>query len=214
MDGKTATSDVQISEQDQKGAVKSGSLDSLIPNIAYSRQVYSLAAYFMFMLLFSFWLLFDVWSEKFVLMRFLGLNEKALADPLLRTINFTIIGGLFGSILFHIRHLFTYYAKTTGDYNPRWFPKYITGPWEGAALALIVLSLIRGGVALFGGSMGTDVTGANNFSAFGVGALVGFGMRDVVGWLGNLVQTMFTVHAPGQPEGPSGLATRDGKSPD
>jgi len=60
-------------------------------------------------------------------------------------------------------------------------------------MALIVLSLIRGGVALYGGSTGTDVEPVNNFAAIGTGALVGFGMRDVVGWLGNLVQTMFTI---------------------
>ena len=59
-------------------------------------------------------------------------------------------------------------------------------------MALVVLSLIRGGVALFGGSTGTDVDAVNNFAAIGTGALVGFGMRDVVGWLGSLVQTMFT----------------------
>ena len=63
-------------------------------------------------------------------------------------------------------------------------------------MAMVVLSLIRGGVAVFGGSMGTDVTGASNFAAFGTGALVGFGMRDVVGWLESLVKTMFTIQGP------------------
>jgi len=58
-------------------------------------------------------------------------------------------------------------------------------------MAMIVLALIRGGVALFGGSQGTEVNDTNNFAAFGVGALVGFGMRDVVGWIGGLVRTMF-----------------------
>lgn len=37
-------------------------------------------------------------------------------------------------------------------------------------MAMIVLALIRGGVALFGGSQGTDVNDTNNFAAFGVDA--------------------------------------------
>jgi len=35
------------------------------------------------------------------------------------------------------------------------------------------------------------VAEGNTFVAFGIGALVGFGIREVVGWLGNLVKTMF-----------------------
>jgi hypothetical protein len=63
-------------------------------------------------------------------------------------------------------------------------------------MAMVVLALIRGGVAVFGGSMRTDVTGAGNFAAFGTGALVGFGMRDVVGWLESLVKVVFTIQEP------------------
>ena len=75
-------------------------------------------------------------------------------------------------------------------------------------MAMVVLALIRGGVAVFGGSMGTDVTGASNFAAFGTGALVGFGMREVVGWLEGLVKTMFTTKEPEDSNG----STHDGKS--
>lgn len=160
----------------------------------YSKQVSFLVGYFIALLLFSFWFLFDVWSNNFVLLRLIGVTAVALEEPLLRTIGFTITGGFLGSILYHIRVLFHYYAKR--KYDPRWFGKYLTAPWEGASLAMVVLALIRGGVTVFGGSTGTDVTAASNFAAFGVGALVGFGMRDVVGWLGYLIQNMFTVRQP------------------
>jgi hypothetical protein len=127
------------------------------------------------------------------LIRWVGLKGEALVDPLLRTIGFTIIGGVLGSLLYHIRVLFFHFAQKK-NYDPAWLGKYITAPWEGAGMALVVLSLIRGGVAVFGGSMGTDIKGVNNFAAFGTGALVGFGMRDVVGWLGMLISTMFTIN--------------------
>ena len=172
----------------------------------HSRQVYAIVVYYMAVLFFSFWFLFDTWSSNFALMRLMGVSGQALEDPLLRTIGFTIVGGLMGSLLYQIRVLFHFYAREK-EYDPRWLGKYITGPWEGAGMAMVVLALIRGGVAVFGGSMGTDVTGASNFAAFGTGALVGFGMRDVVGWLESLVKTMFTVQTP-EPEGPS----EDGES--
>ena len=161
----------------------------------YSRQVHVIVVYYLVVLFFSFWFLFDTWSSNFTLMRLIGVSRQALEEPLLRTIGFTIVGGVIGSLLYQIRALFDHYARR-GTYDPRWFGKYITGPWEGAGMAMVVLSLIRGGVAVFGGSMGTDVTGAGNFAAFGTGALVGFGMRDVIRWLESLVKTVFTIQAP------------------
>lgn len=161
----------------------------------HARQVYALVAYYLIVLFFSFWFLLDTWGSQFALMRLIGLRGETLEDPLLRTIGFTFVGGIMGSLLYQIRSLFYFYAlKKT--YDPAWFGKYITAPWEGAGMAMVVLSLIRGGVSVFGGSMGTDVTGASNFAAFGTGALVGFGMRDVVGWLGSLIHTMFTIRRP------------------
>ena len=160
----------------------------------YSQQVTILVVYYFVALLFSFWFLFDVWSSNFILFRAIGVGGEVIKDPLLRTIGFTIVGGLLGNILHQIRVLFQFYIKK--GYDPRWFGKYLTSPLEGAGMAIVVLSLIRGGVALFGGSTGTEVTAVNNFAALGTGALVGFGMREVVGWLGNLVHTMFTIPTP------------------
>jgi hypothetical protein len=158
--------------------------------LVYFWQVNALIAYFILMLLGGFWFLLDVWSGNFTILRGFGLSGEILTDPLLKTIGYTMVGAVFGSVLFQIRSLFNFYLKS-GKYDPRWIGKYISAPWESAAMALVVLSLIRGGVALFGGSSGTDVNATNNFAAFGTGALVGYGMRDVVKWLGRLVISMF-----------------------
>ena len=155
----------------------------------YGRLVNWLTLYLMAVLFFSFWFLLDIWSGNFTSMKLMGISGKALEDPLLATIGFTMGGGLFGGILYHMRMLYRYH--TSGAFSLRWTGKYLSAPWESAAMALVVLSLIRGGVTLFGGSTGTDVTAVNNFAAFGTGALVGLGMRDVVGWVGKIVRSVF-----------------------
>jgi hypothetical protein len=169
---------------------KSNGNSNQSPSGEYTRQIYFLIVYYLFVLAFAFWLLFDTWSSNFVLVQAIGVSGKTLEDPLLRTILFIIVGGIMGNVLYLVRQLYNHYAKLK-DYDPRWFGKYITGPWEGAGMAMVVLALIRGGVAVFGGSTGTDVTAVSNFAAFGTAALVGFGMRQVVGWLEGLVRTMF-----------------------
>jgi hypothetical protein len=172
---------------DNKNKVKSNQP----PPREYSRQIYFLIFYYLLVLAFAFWLLFDTWSSNFVLVQAIGVRGEILEDELLRTILFTIVGGIMGNVLYLVRQLYNHYAKIR-DYDPRWFGKYITGPWEGAGMAMVVLALIRGGVAVFGGSTDSDVTAVSNFAAFGTAALVGFGMRQVVGWLEGLVRTMFT----------------------
>ncbi len=153
-------------------------------------QVNLLVLYFLILMLLALWFFFDVWSKNLRFMQWIGIQSPSLDDPILRTIGFTMVGGFLGSVLYQIRLLFQFYVKTD-VYDYRWMGKYVSAPWESAVMAMIVLALIRGGVALFGGSQGTEVNDTNNFAAFGVGALVGFGMRDVVGWIGGLVRTMF-----------------------
>ena len=153
-------------------------------------QVHALMFYFIILIFLALWFFLDVWSENLRFMQWMGVQPPALNEPVLRTIGFTMVGGFLGSVLYQIRLLFQYYVKTS-VYDYRWLGKYISAPWESAVMAMIVLALIRGGVALFGGSQGADVNDTNNFAAFGVGALVGFGMRDVVGWIGGLVRTTF-----------------------
>jgi hypothetical protein len=203
---ETLTKNQSLPEDQKRLNDESIGASQKINETRYFQQVTILVIYYFVTLLFSFWFLLDVWSRNFVIFRAMGMKAEVLADDLLRTIGFTMVGGILGSTLYQIRVLFHYYAKKR--YDPRWFGKYLTSPLEGAGMAIVVLALIRGGVALFGGSTGTDVTAVNNFAAIGTGALVGFGMRDVVGWLGHLVHTMFTI--PSQ-EGTLDQRTRHGK---
>lgn len=65
-------------------------------------------------------------------------------------------------------------------------------------MALAILSLIQSGSIALGGS-GFEFAQAKPFAAFGFGALVGFGIREVVGWLANLAKTTFpTDYKPGR----------------
>jgi hypothetical protein len=57
-------------------------------------------------------------------------------------------------------------------------------------LALAIVSLIESGAIVLGGQ-GFDFSKGKPFAVFGIGALVGFGIREVVGWLGNVTKTMF-----------------------
>jgi hypothetical protein len=155
----------------------------------YFWQVHGLVAYFVVLLLLTGWFLVDVWSENFVFLSWLGVPIEHLQDPVVKTVCYTIVGAVIGSIMFQIRSLFKFYI-TDAQYHPRWIGKYISAPFESAATALVVLCIIRGGLSLFGGG-GTDLSQTNNFASFGTGALVGFGMRNVIMWLDTLVQNMF-----------------------
>ena len=169
------------------------------PYDARFRQVHAIVAYYILLLGAALLFLLDVWGGNVWVGRWLGQREEVLANPLLKTGAYTLIGGVFGSVLFQIRALFKYYLKNTDaavQYDERWVGKYISAPWESAVMALVVLALIRGGVTLFGG--GPDPSATNNFAVLGVGALVGFGMRDVVKWIQKLTETMFAANNNGQ----------------
>jgi hypothetical protein len=162
-------------------------------------QVHGLVLYYVIVLVFAFWLMLDVWSENYRIMRFLGVSQAVLQDDLLKVIGYIVVGSIFGSVLYQIRELFHHYLKSE-SYDYRWIGKYVSAPWESAAMSMIVMAIMRGGVALFGGQQGSEVGLTNNFAAFGTGALVGFGMRDVVGWLGNIVRSVFVSDGKQVPE--------------
>ena len=166
--------------------------DSQNTHDAVFREVHVIVAYYIILIAFTALLLLNVWGGDLMILKQLGLTDKAIADPFLRTVGYTIVGSVLGSILYNMRVLFYFYL-TKGTYDRRWFGKYLSAPWESAAMSLVVLALVRGGAALFGGT-GTAVappTPTDNFGAFSMGALVGFGMRDVVRWVQGLVETTF-----------------------
>jgi hypothetical protein len=108
---------------------------------------------------------------------------------------FLITGAIVGSVLYLIRELFRFYVKEA-NFDPRWLGKYFSAPWEAAALAVAVMSIVQGGAVFLGGS-GIDFSAGKPFTVFGFGAVVGFGVREVVGWVGGVTKSMFPAPADG-----------------
>lgn len=164
----------------------------------YKKQVIFLVLYSAVILGFALWLLFDVWSGRNYIAKLLTVWDKTIGDPLYKTMAYSVIGGAIGSILYGVRMIFHYYANNKEVYNPKYFWKYITAPLEGGALAIVVIAIIRGGVAMFGGPFsppkGSEAMDVGNFAAFGVGALIGMGARHVVKWIIQLSAAMFKVN--------------------
>jgi hypothetical protein len=153
-------------------------------------EVNFIVVYYLGVMLGVFWLFLDTWSNRFSVMYWLGIREQILADSTVPAMVFAIAGGILGSVLYNIRTLFHYYLKKK-EFNYRWLAIYISAPWESAVMALLVFALIQGGLALLGGLPATDNTSTSRFASFGIGALVGFGMRNVVDWMEELTGTMF-----------------------
>lgn len=107
----------------------------------------------------------------------------------------TMLGGTVGNVLYNIRVMYQHYIKQR-DYDPRWWGKYLSGPLEAAVLALVVYALIRGGVAAMAGlpvseAPREDQMGITLLGSLGLGTLVGFSIRDVIGWLQQLSKNLF-----------------------
>ena len=177
---------------------------SVLDNTCPPWHAYLITTYYLSLLLVLFWLALDIWSGQFRLLHQIGFGESVQAlrnstkpdeQSALATfvvVGYTVIGGAMGSILYSIRCFFDHYARRRGKhYSRRWLGKYITAPWEGAAMAMVVASLLRGGVALFGKLQAPADENANAFAVFAIGTLVGFSMREVVGWLHGITITMF-----------------------
>jgi hypothetical protein len=149
-----------------------------------------IAIYYLLMLFLSFRVMLDVWSGSYGLAGALGMQPNDLQDPLLKTACFAGVGGALGGILYNMRQL--YQRVKRKEFNPIWIGKYMTMPLESAGMAVIVLALFQGGTAAVGGGSLAGANG-NNFAPFGLGALVGMGMRDVVEWVSNLVGVVFAL---------------------
>ena len=136
------------------------------------------------------WLLFDVWIDAHTLPRIVGYDLTTLKTPLFHLITYTVIGGSIGGIVNGLRSALLY----CGAFNGRYVWKYIAAPWQGAALAMIGFALLRSTVAIFGGDAQVPAANTPQFLAnFGIGALAGYGAKDVFIWLDNQVSKLFAV---------------------
>ena len=122
-----------------------------------------------------------------------GLTPDQKGQKMLISMAFLITGAIVGSVLYQNRELYRFYVKEE-NFNPRWLGKYYSAPWEAAALGVAVMSIVQGGAVFLGGS-GIDFSAGKPFTVFGFGAVVGFGVREVVGWVGGVTRSMFPAAA-------------------
>ena len=175
--------DVGIKQVDKK-AKEEAKLNRIVAIISILYLLLSLA--------FFSWLLFDVWIGQHTLPAKFGYVSARLGDSTYRLVIFTVIGGALGGIVNGVRSCLLYYK----GFDRQYVWKYITAPWMGATLALLVYALIRSSVAVFGGGMTADntaVSSAQVLSNFAAGALAGYGSKDVFIWLDAQVHRIFQV---------------------
>jgi len=163
--------------------------------VVSQRQVCALMAYYVALLIASITLiLFLIWWEGVPLDIPNGVGTPSVGTPearrrVLATMAFLVSGAVVGSVLYHTRMLFRFYIKANA-FDSRWLVKYVSAPAEAAGLALAIVSILESGAVALGGP-GFHFSQGKPFAAFGVGALVGFGIREVIGWLGTVTKTVF-----------------------
>jgi len=141
--------------------------------------------YLLLILAFLGWLLFDTWIGRYSLL--VGYAHQR--EQTLRLIAFTLIAGALGGVVNGLRSTLQY--RKVFDRRHTW--KYLCAPWMGATLALFVYALLRSSTAALGGNAGVNVGNVQVLSYFAVGALVGYGSKDVFFWLDARVAKLFQV---------------------
>lgn len=150
--------------------------------------------YLLLMLAFFGWLLFDTWIGNHTLARILGYDPARLNNATgFRVVAFTIIAGGLGGAIDGIRSVLNHCETFNRKY--RW--KYISVPWMGCTLGLLVYALLRSSVAVLGGNVSSNGVGSTQVLAnFAAGALAGFESKDVFIWLDDRAHKIFQVQVP------------------
>jgi hypothetical protein len=143
--------------------------------------------YLLLMLAFLAWQLFDTWMGRYSLLRSIGYGLQR--QQTLRLIAFTLIAGALGGVINGLRSGLHY--RQTFQRRHTW--KYLCAPWMGATLALFVYALIRSSIGVLGNDASSSVSTAQVVSNFAIGALVGYGSKDVFVWLDAKVGSFFEV---------------------
>lgn len=147
--------------------------------------------YLLLSLAFFSWLLFDTWIKRHTLPTLVRYDRALLDSPTFLLVAYTTIGGALGGIVNGIRSCLINY----NGFERRYVWKYITAPWMGATLSLLVYAIIRSSIAVFGGGSAADnsVSTPQALSNFAAGALAGYGSKDVFIWLDAQVHKIFQV---------------------
>lgn len=150
--------------------------------------------YLLFMLALFCWQLFDIWLGYYYLARLVYYPVLGrLAASSFRLTAYALIGGGLGGITNGIRSFMLWHCEKSA-FGSRYLWKYIVYPWLGSILALFVYALLRSGVAVLGGDITAGEVGTTQgVSMFAIGALAGYGSRDVFIWLDAQVTRLFKV---------------------
>ena len=170
---------------------------SSAPQLTLSRVQYAVAAvialYLTGSLLLWLWLLGDGANGTFRSLAWVGIASPAAPDSvnLVKLAYFTAVGGAVGGITFGMMNLQRH--TTSGSFKTVFLGDYLFRPFGAAALALVVLSLARGGVLTI---LGADPTSgvdtlASRLAGLGIGFLVGFASLHVVKFLTGLAGQAF-----------------------
>jgi hypothetical protein len=157
----------------------------------HKRAAAASIVYLLFALGFFSWLLFDIWIGRHTLPGLFRYDTAPLDTATFRLVAYTVVGGAIGSVINGIRSCLLHF----NGFERQFVWKYIAAPWKGATLALFVYALTRSSVAVLGGSMATDtnVPTPQALANFAVGALAGYGSKDVFIWLDAQVHKIFQV---------------------
>src|SRR5882672_596357 len=149
--------------------------------------------YLLLMLAFFAWLLFDTWIGNYCLARIMRYDLARLDNNGFRLVAFTVIAGGLGGAIDGIRSVIDHLET----FNRKHVWKYISVPWMGCTLALLVYALLRSSIAVVGGNVSSDGVGSAQVLAnFAAGALAGFESRDVFIWLDDKAHKIFQVKVP------------------
>jgi hypothetical protein len=146
--------------------------------------------YLLSMLVFCGWLLIDIWSRAFQFAPLYSMRAQ-LSAPIFRLMAYSALGGALGGTIDGIRSFVNWHAERK-SFGWRFIWKYLALPLQGAALAVIVYAVVRGGIAAFSGGLGTaEGTVMASLFALATGALAGYGSRQVFVWLDKQVSRLF-----------------------
>ncbi len=186
---KDKTGKFAIDEQTGKGY-------EIVPEAGWSIVAATFSIlYLIAMLVFFCWLLLDIFIGRNLLLCLISLKaDDYMKSPILQLIAYSVIGGGMGGVINGIRSFIMWHAERRA-FGWRFMWKYITLPLVGVILAAIVYTIIRGGVAAFGGSFAppTENFTTQAFWAFAIGALTGYGSHKAFKWLDIQVNKVFRI---------------------
>lgn len=148
--------------------------------------------YLLAMLLFFLWALFDIYHGQNQVLKLVFSEDTTYPDsPLCRLIAYAVIGGGLGGVVNGFRSIVIWHSERKA-FGWRFIWKYVTLPPLGAVLAAMVYAIVHGGIGVLGGSFTPGEGLANQaLSAFGIGALAGYGSHKVFKWLDGQVNRIF-----------------------